>query len=75
MLRDILPAARRRTVYAAYAVVGVLIGALQVGYTAASADQPTALTVALAVYAYVGIAIGATAASNTTATGSDQGEG
>lgn len=67
MLRDILPAAQRKAVYALYVVIGVLIGALQVGYTAVpGADQPTWLTVALAVYAYVGVAVGATAASNTT---------
>lgn len=65
MLKDILPAALRKKVYAGYAVTGVGIGATQVGFVAAGADQPTALTVALAIYAYLGIALGFTAASNT----------
>lgn len=74
MLRDILPDSARKTVYAAYALIGALIGAIQVGYVAVpGADQPVWLTVALAVYAYIGIAIGATAASNTTPSEDDQG--
>lgn len=66
-LTDVLPAEARRYVYTAYAVIGVLIGATQVGFVAASVDQPTWLTVALAVYAYLGIALGFTAAANTPA--------
>lgn len=60
-----IPARWRRRVYAGYAWLGLGIGATQVGYSAASVDQPVALTVALAVYAFVGGAIGAAAASNT----------
>lgn len=66
-MKDILPAIWRRRIYAGYAATGVAIGATQVGFQAASADQPTALTVVLAVYAYLGIALGFTAASNTPA--------
>ena len=65
MLRDILPAHYRKVAYALYAVVGVLLGAIQVGYGAAEAGQPVALTVALAVYAFLGGALGVTAAQNT----------
>lgn len=64
MLRDILPSHYRKIAYAIYAVVGVLLGAIQVGYGAAEAGQPVALTVALAVYAFLGGALGVTAASN-----------
>lgn len=66
-MREILPAAWRRRIYVGYAVTGVGIGATQVGFQSAGADQPTALTVVLAVYAYLGIALGFTAASNTPA--------
>ena len=69
MLRDILPAHYRKVAYAVYAVVGVLLGAIQVGYGAAEAGQPVALTVALAVYAFLGGALGVTAAANTEQSG------
>jgi len=67
MLTDIIPASVRRRVYAVFAVLGVVIGATQVGYAAADAGQPVALTVVLAVYAFVGGALGFTAAQNTPA--------
>lgn len=67
-LTDVVPAQYRKYLYTAYAVIGVLIGATQVGYVAASQGQPTWLTVALAIYAYLGIALGFTAAANTTLT-------
>lgn len=60
-----IPPAARKTVYAVYATLGLALGAVQVGYSAAEAGQPTWLTVALAVFAFVGTAIGATAATNT----------
>lgn len=56
----------RAKLYLGFAVVGVALGAIQVGYGAASVDQPTWLTVALAVYVFAGPALGLTAASNTT---------
>lgn len=65
MLRDILPAHYRKLAYAVHAVVGVVLGAVQVGFGAAEAGQPTALIVALAVYAFLGGALGVTAAANT----------
>ena len=61
-----LPPAARASIYYGFAVVGVALGAIQVGYGAASVDQPTWLTVALAVYVFAGPALGLTAASNTT---------
>lgn len=64
-LTDVLPATYRKIAYLIYGLVGVGIGATQVGFVAANADQPTWLTVALAVFAYIGIALGFTAAANT----------
>ena len=60
-----LPPKARAAIYYAYSVVGLGLGATQVGYSAASADQPTALTVALSVFAFLGVGLGLTAASNT----------
>lgn len=58
MLRDIIPAAARRWVYAAYAVAVVVVGALNV------ADIDTGK--AADVLAYLGAAIGFVAAANVT---------
>lgn len=63
-LTDILPALWRKRLYALYALVGLGIGAAQVAYASVPGEQPTALTVTLAVYAYLGIGLGFTAASN-----------
>jgi len=67
MLTDIIPAAWRKGIYAAYALVIVALGAVQVGFVTAQIGQPKWLTVALATAAYLGVAIGAMAASNTPA--------
>jgi hypothetical protein len=63
-LIGIVPAPYRKTAYSIFALIGVVLGAIQVGYGAASAHQPTWLVVALAVYAFVGGGLGLTAASN-----------
>lgn len=68
MNRDIIPPNVRKPAYAIYALLGVVIGATQVGFASAEAGQPTWLTVALAVYAFVGGALGLTAATNTDTT-------
>lgn len=65
MLTDVMPAHVRRVLYVVFAVVGLALGAAQVGYGAAEAGQPTWLTVALAVYAFVGTGLGFTASANT----------
>jgi hypothetical protein len=62
-----LPATVRRWFFAAYALIGVGIGATQVGFSAAELGQPTWLVVALAVYAFIGGAFGLTAATNVNA--------
>lgn len=64
-VNEILPPALRAKLYAAYALVGVLLGATQVGFAAADAGQPVALTVALAVFAFLGGAFGFVANANT----------
>ncbi|MGN8690537.1 hypothetical protein ACTND8_11630 [Atopobiaceae bacterium HCP3S3_F7] len=56
----------RAILYYAMFFVGLTLGAVQIGYGAASVDQPTWLTVALAVFAFVSSGLGLTAASNTT---------
>lgn len=58
------PKARAIT-YTGYALLGVALGAVQVGFAAAEQGQPVWLTVALAVYAFVGGAVGFTAVSHT----------
>lgn len=57
MLRDILPPAWRRYVYALYAVAALVVGALNAG----GVDTGTAAS----VLTYIGGALGAVAASNT----------
>lgn len=64
-MHDILTPEVRKPIYAIYAVLGLILGATQVAFSAAEAGQPVQLTVALAVYAFVGTALGFTAASNT----------
>lgn len=63
ILIDIIPAAARRYVYATYALIGLVLGALQV------AGQDVA--VALGIYAFVGTALGLTAYANTGAVRED----
>lgn len=55
----------RRIGYVVSFVVGLALGATQVGYAAAEAGQPTWLNVALAVYAFLAAGLGVTAAQNT----------
>lgn len=64
-MTDILTPAIRSKVYAVYAVLGLVLGATQVGFAAAESGQPVWLTVALAVYAFVGGALGFVAQANT----------
>lgn len=64
-MKDVIPAEARAIVYSIFATLGVIIGAVQVGFAAASAGQPVWLTVTLAVYAFIGGAIGITAQANT----------
>ena len=64
-LKDFISGAARRRVYFVFALVGVVLGAVQVGFGAADAGQPVWLTVALAVFAFLSGAVGFTARANT----------
>src|SRR5690625_4148725 len=55
----------RKYSYYAYGLIGVGIGAIQDGYSAAELGQPTWLSVALAVFSFIGAAFGITAGQNT----------
>lgn len=55
----------RRIAYVLSFLVGLGLGATQVGYAAAEASQPSWLTVTLAVYAFLAAGLGVTAAQNT----------
>jgi len=61
-----IPAKYRGTVYAVYGILGVVLGAVQVGYGAVDVGTPTWLKVALAVFTFLGGAIGYTALAHTT---------
>lgn len=54
----------RKYFYYIYGLLGVAIGATQVGYSAAELSQPVWLTVSLAVFGFVGAAFGITAGQN-----------
>ena len=60
-----IPAAWRKPIYGAFAVAGVVIGAIQVGIAAIGAENPEWLLVTLAVFPFVAGAIGFTASANT----------
>lgn len=62
---DLVPTQYRARAYRVYAIVGLALGGVQVGYSAAESGQPTWLTVALAVFAFVGTGLGLTAAAYT----------
>lgn len=55
----------RAYAYVVSAVVGLVLGALQVWFAAVESSQPVQLTGALAVYAFVAGSLGLVAKSNT----------
>ena len=55
----------RAYAYVTSAVVGLVLGALQVWFAAVEQSQPVELTGALAVYAFVAGSLGLVAKSNT----------
>lgn len=69
MLTDIFPPEIRSKIYWVFALLGLILGATQVGFSAAELEQPSWLTVLLAVYGFVGGAIGFTAQANTPTRG------
>lgn len=71
-LVDFLTPGIRQRIYFGYALIGLVLSATQVGFSAAAQGQPTWLTVVLAIFAFIGTALGATAASNVqTGKGAD----
>ena len=68
-----IPAAFRKPLYGAFAVAGVVIGAIQVGIAAIGAANPEWLLVTLAVFPFVAGAVGFTASANTDATVNGEG--
>lgn len=61
-----IPATWRKHIYGAFAVAGVVIGAIQVGIAATGDANPEWLLVTLAVFPFLAGAIGFTASANTT---------
>jgi hypothetical protein len=69
MLTNILTPEIRKVAYAAYAVIGTILGAIQVWISSTTGtEQPSWLLGALAVFGFIGTAIGATAAANASVT-------
>ena len=60
-----IPAAFRKPLYGAFAVLGVVIGAIQVGFSAAEVGNPLWLNITLAVFPFLAGAVGFTASANT----------
>lgn len=65
MLNEIIPAAWRKPIYAAFAIIGVALGAIASAYGPESIPDWHATTTN--VYLYLGGALGFTAAANTLA--------
>ena len=66
-----IPPGLRKPIYGAFAVAGVIIGAIQVGIAAIGAENPEWLLVTLAVFPFVAGAVGFTASANTNQTQDD----
>ena len=60
-----IPANVRRIIYLSLAVIGLTLGAIQVGYSSIDVAAPAWLTVAVAVYAFLGGSTGILAVLNT----------
>lgn len=75
MLEHIVPnAAIRKPIYQIFAALGIILGAIQVGFATADAGQPIWLTVAMGVYAFLG-GVGFTISQANTVTPSATIEG
>ena len=57
----------RKILYTAYAIIGFVLGSVQIAYSTAEYATPLWLAVALAVFAYAGVQIGVTARSKVSA--------
>jgi hypothetical protein len=63
-LYDLIPGNQRRRVYAVFALVGLIAGAVQVGFLAADPNLPLWLNISIVVYNFLAAPFGALAASN-----------
>lgn len=61
-----IPPSVRAALYWVSFIVGIALGATQVGYQSAEAGFPVWLKVALSVYAFLAATLGLTAASNVS---------
>lgn len=67
-LYDLIPATQRKRVYAIFGLIGLILGAIVVGWTAVKhGDIPDWVTISVVVYNFLGVPFGALAAANTPA--------
>ena len=59
-----IPSKVRLAIYVTYAISGVVIGAMNVGFESAGVADPVWFNVTTEVYAYLAIPLGVTAAAN-----------
>lgn len=65
MINEMIPAKYRKPVYFGYAMLGVVLGAIDIGFQEADVATPTWVAVAITVYLFVGGAVGLTAGVHT----------
>jgi hypothetical protein len=70
----LIPQKVRTYIYISYAIAGVVIGAMNVGFESAGVADPVWFNVTTEVFAYLGIPLGATAAANVGNTDDEQGK-
>ena len=70
-ISNFIPASWRKPIYGAFAVAGVVIGAIQVGISATGSENPEWLLIVLAVFPFLAGAVGFTASANTNQTQDD----
>lgn len=75
MLENIIPNANvRKPIYQIFAAIGLLLGAIQVGFSTAEIGQPVWLTVAMGVYAFLaGVGFTVSQANTVTPTATIEG--
>ena len=66
MVKDFIPKAKRKLVYGWFAFIGLALGSVQVGYSAADVGQPAWVVVATAVFGFISAGVGYTAYANTS---------
>lgn len=64
VLTGVLSDKARKTMYVVYGLIGLALGAVQVGFSSANVGQPSWLTISFAVFGFLASGFGLTAASN-----------